>query len=297
MQRYLNNHDVVILGEIPLSAANVTLLTNWVNAGGTLIALKPDAQLASLMGITKVNGSITDEYLLVNTASGPGAGIVNQTIQFHGTADLYTLNGATSIATLYSGANTATSNPAVTMKNVGSNGGVAIAFTYDLARSVVYTRQGNPAWAGQKRDGQSGPIRSDDQFYPDWIDFSKIAIPQADEQQHLLSNLILKGNQHKKPLPRFWFLPNGLKAAVVMTGDDHGNGGTIGRFNQYISSSGPNNTPQAVADWTAVRGTSYIYPNTPITDAQVAAFQAQGFEIALHLTSNCEVWTPSSLQS
>ena len=24
---------------------------------------------------------------------------------------------------------------------------------YDLARSVIYTRQGNPAWAGQERDG------------------------------------------------------------------------------------------------------------------------------------------------
>ncbi|HEX5150554.1 MAG TPA: N,N-dimethylformamidase beta subunit family domain-containing protein, partial [Parafilimonas sp.] len=295
-QTILDNHDVVILGEIPLSASNVTMLTDWVNAGGTLIALKPDAQLASLMGITKVAGSLTDKYLLVNTASDPGAGIVNQTIQFHGSADLYTLNGATSIATLYSAANTATSNPAVTMKNVGANGGVAIAFTYDLARSVVYTHQGNPAWAGQKRDGEINPIRSDDMFFPDWIDFNKVAIPQADEQQHLLSNLILKGNQHRKPLPRFWFLPKGLKAAVVMTGDDHGSGGTTGRFNQYLSLSS-SNTAQAVADWTAVRGTSYIYPNTPISDAQAAAFQAQGFEIALHLNTNCDVWTPSSLDN
>ena len=292
----LNNHDVVIVGDISLSSSTVIMLTNWVNAGGTLIALKPDAQLASLMGITKLNSTLSDKYLLVNTASGPGVGIVNQTIQYHGNADLYSLNGATSIATLYSSAATAISSPAVTMKNVGTNGGVAIAFTYDLARSVVYTRQGNPAWAGQKRDGESGPIRSDDQFYPDWIDFSKIAIPQADEQQHLLSNLIIKANLHRKPLPKFWFLPKGLKAAVVMTGDDHGNGGTIGRFNQYSSLS-PANNAQAVADWTAIRGTSYIYPNTPITNAQAVAFQNQGFEIALHLTTNCDVWTPGSLET
>ena len=44
-------------------------------------------------------------------------------------------------------------------------GGQTAAFTYDLARSVVDTRQGNPASAGQKRDGQSGPIRSDDLFF------------------------------------------------------------------------------------------------------------------------------------
>ena len=50
------------------------------------------------------------------------------------------------------------------MRSVGANGGQAAAFTYDLARSVVYTRQGNPAWAGQERDGFA-PIRSDDLFF------------------------------------------------------------------------------------------------------------------------------------
>ena len=80
--------------------------------------------------------------------------------------------------------------------------GQAAAFTYDLARSVVYTRQGNPDWAGQERDG-SPPIRPDDMFYPDWIDLDKVAIPQADEQQRLLVNLILHMNADRKPLPRF----------------------------------------------------------------------------------------------
>ncbi len=47
------------------------------------------------------------------------------------------------------------------------------------------------------------PIRSDDLFYgnaagdpqPDWVDLDKVAIPQADEQQRLLANLILQGNR------------------------------------------------------------------------------------------------------
>ena len=118
-------------------------------------------------------------------------------MQYHGASDRYTLNGATAVATLYSNASTATTYPAVTLRGVGTSGGHAAAFTYDLARSVVYTRQGNPAWAGQERDGVAG-IRPDDMFYgakagdvqPDWIDTGKIAIPQADEQQRLLMNLI-----------------------------------------------------------------------------------------------------------
>ena len=290
----LANYDVVILGEMSLSTSQVTLFTNWVNDGGTFISFKPDAQLSSLLGIAPSGSSLSDKYLLVNTATVPGAGIVNETIQYHGAANLYTLNGATSIATLYSNATTATTYPAVTTKAVGTNGGVAIAFAYDLARSVVYTRQGNPAWAGQKRDGQIDPIRSDDQFYPDWIDFNKIAIPQADEQQHLLTNLIIKNNLHRKPLPKFWFLPKGLKAAVVMTGDDHGDAGMKPRFDIDISASP---VGCSVDDWECVRSTGYLYVGSTFTNEQAKQYTGLGFEVALHVNTNCQNFTPGEYQN
>ncbi|WP_173198526.1 DUF4082 domain-containing protein, partial [Geobacter sp. SVR] len=180
----LSNYDIVLLGEFPLSASQATMLSDWVNAGGRLVAMRPDSKLAGLLGLTDLGSTLADRYLLVNTSSGPGTGIVGQTIQYHGSANLYGLNGAASLATLYSDAGTATTNPAVTLRNVGTNGGKAAAFAYDLARSVVYTRQGNPAWSGQERDGYF-PIRTDDLFYgnasfdpqPDWIDLNKVAIP------------------------------------------------------------------------------------------------------------------------
>ena len=59
---------------------------------------------------------------------------------------------------------------------------------------------------------------------PDWIDSNKVAIPQADEQQRLLANLITRWTRDRKPLPRFWYLPRGEKAVVVMSGDDHSPG-------------------------------------------------------------------------
>ena len=293
----LANYDVVILGETALTSAQVTLVTDWVNAGGNLIALRPDAQLAGLLGLTSASSTLADGYLLINTSGAPGQGLVNETIQFHGTADLYNLNGATAVATLYSNATTATSYPAVTLRGVGSSGGQAAAFTYDLARSVVYTRQGNPAWAGQERDGVT-PRRSDDLFFggtaTDWIDLNKLSIPQADEQQRLLANLILSMNADRKPLPRFWYFPRGEKAVVVMTGDDHANNGTLGRFQDYQALSP---TGCSVADWECVRGTSYIFPNTPLTPSQAAAFEADGFEVAVHVTTNCADWTISSLET
>ncbi len=294
----LSGYDTAILGEMPLSGSQVTVLTNWVNGGGNLIVMRPDKQLASLLGLTETSATLSNGYLLVNTGSAPGQGIVNQTIQFHGTADQYTLSGASTIATLYSSATSATSNPAVTLHAYGA--GQAAAFTYDLARSVVYTRQGNPAWSGKERDGIT-PIRPDDLFYgaangdiqPDWIDLNKVAIPQADEQQRLLANLIINMNFAKKPLPRFWYFPREVTAVVIMTDDDHAGGGTAGRFDSYITRSTPG---CSVDNWECIRSTSNLYTGT-LTSAQAASYNAAGFEITCHINTNCADWTPSSLRS
>ena len=298
----LSNFDIALLGDTALNASQVTTLTNWVNGGGKLIAMHPDKQLAGLLGLTDAGSTLSNAYLQANTASGPGVGITGQTIQYHGSADRYSLNGATAVATLYSNATTATSNPAVTLRSVGSNGGQAAAFTYDLARSVVYTRQGNPAWAGQDRDGV-GSIRPDDLFYgaksgdvqPDWVDTSKIAIPQADEQQRLLVNLMTQMERSKLPLPHFWYLPRGLKAVVVMSGDDHAFGGTASNFDRFkqLSPAGC-----SVALWQCIRSTSYLYPGSPLTNAQAAGYITDGFEVALHpQVGACPNWGRLGLRS
>ncbi len=278
----LSGFDVVVLGDTALSPAQVTTLTGWVEGGGNLIAMRPDKQLAGLLGLTSTTTTRSNAYVKVDTTVPPGGGITGSTIQYHGTADNYTLNGATAVATIYAGTATATANPAVTLRSVGSNGGQAAAFTYDLARSVVYTRQGNPSWAGQERDGVTG-IRPDDMFYSSWLNTSRVGIPQADEQQRLLVNMITLMNADRMPLPRFWYLPRGEKAVVVMSGDDHspGNapGGTAFAFDRFkqLSPAGC-----SVADWECVRATSYVYPDSVLTNAQAAAYVAEGFEVGLH---------------
>ncbi|NMO52479.1 DUF4082 domain-containing protein [Actinoplanes sp. TBRC 11911] len=291
----LSQYDVVLLGATSLSAAQVTMFTTWVTGGGNLIAFRPDKQLAGLLGLTSTTGTLAEGYLKIDTASAPGAGITAQTMQYHGTADRYTLAGARAVATLYSNATTATTNPAVSLVNVGAAGGQAAAFSFDLPQSLVYTRQGNPAWEKQERDG-STPIRSDDLYFgagsTDWVNLSKVAVPQADEQQRLLANLIGTMNLDRKPLPRFWYFPRSLKAVVVATGDDHGTGGTAGRFDQYVA----NSPAGCVADnWACARFTSYVYPNTPLSNTQAQAYQNQGFEVGLHLNTGCSDFTASSL--
>jgi hypothetical protein len=115
---------------------------------------------------------------------------------------------------------------------------------------------------------------------------NKVAIPQADEQQRLLANLILSMNLPKKPLPRFWYFPRGAKSVVVMTGDDHGNGNTVTRFNSYLATSAPG---CSVEEWECVRASAYLFPGA-ITKQQASEFESEGFEVGVHVNSDCQDW-------
>ena len=154
------------LAQTAVTDAQATVLTNWVQGGGNLIAMRPDPQLAGLLGLGATTG--TRQRRLPQ-----GRHRVGRRRRHHGA----TRCSSTAPRTCYAGDRrdapsrrctrraTAHAGPAVTLRSVGAAGGQAAAFTYDLARSIVYTRQGNPAWAGQKRDGQIDPIRSDDLFF------------------------------------------------------------------------------------------------------------------------------------
>ncbi len=294
----LNNYDAAVLAEMTLSQAQSDMLSNWVTAGGNLVAMRPDSKLSSLLGLTSAGTTRSNQYLLINTATTPGNGLVGETIQFKGTADNYTLNGATAVATFYSDASTSTSNPAVSTKAVGGSGGTAVAFSYDLAKSVIAQHQGNQAWAGQNRDGTL-PTRTNDLFFgnmtgdvqPDWIDSSKFHIPQADEQQRLLANILTEVVKDKRPLPRFWYLPGDYEAAVIMGGDDHGLSNAAGTeriLNNWLNESATN---CSVIDWNCVRATHYVYTSSSLTNTRATQYYNLGFEIGDHVGDTCNNFT------
>ena len=215
-------------GPAPLSPSQVADVHRLGRAGGNLIAMRPDTELASCWASRRrrrPRRTATSRRPPPASARGSST----RTMQYHGTADRYTLAGRRRSRRCTPRAD-GHGEPAVTVRAVGANGGQAAAFTYDLARSVVYTRQGNPAWAGQERDGDDGPDLSRDSLrrratsstatpladpQPDWVDLDKVDIPQADKQQRLLANLIqAQQRTTSKPLPRFWYLPRGERAAA-----------------------------------------------------------------------------------
>lgn len=309
----LNGKSIILLGEVKPTPKQISGLAAWVHQGGELITMRPDPTVAVAFGGVPVaripddgtpSGGLQSSssgtypnrgaYLAIQPSSPAGAGLFHHPLQFHGPANPYTYRNATVLATLYNNYELSTNLPAVSAIKVGR--GDVVIFNYDLAKSVVYTRQGNPDWSGEERDGVS-PVRSDDLFYghsasdpqPDWVDERNIAVPQADEQQRLLANIITLASQARTPLPHFWYLPNGFKAAVVMTGDDHGNGGTVKRFKHYLSQSAPG---CSVENWECVRATSNIFVNS-ITPAQAGLLNREGFEIGLHVYTGCKDWPTS----
>ena len=298
----LANYDVAILAKMTLTSGQVTTLTDWVNGGGNLVAMDPGAELASLLGISSVGSTLSNAYLRVDNLTRPGNGIFGGTMQFHGTATLHSLTGASRLATLYSSSTVATTYPAVTLRSVGLNGGQAAAFTYDLAASIVYTRQGNPAWVGQERDGFS-PIRSNDLFYGT---SGKRSAAQLDRPRQGARAAGRRATAFPRE-PDHADDPGPEAAAAVLVPAEgapgrrdadgrrarHRRVGSA-RFNQLQSLSPAG---CSLADWECPRATVYTYPSTPVSNAQAAAYDSAGFEVALHLTTYCGNFDASSIDA
>lgn len=297
----LAGRRVVLVADAALDDGAPELLRGYVEAGGCLVVVRPSPQLGPLLGLEPLPGSVDDGYLRVVGDAPATSGIVQLPLQIHGVTDRWSLVDAVEVASLLLRDRTPTGCPAVTERAVGQRGGRAIAFAYDIAKSIVLTRQGNPDWAGQNRDGDL-LIRSSEMFFggslddpqPDWVDRSLFGVPQADEQQRLLVNLLVAATAGAaRPLPRFWYLPHGHRAVVVMTGDDHGTGGTVARFDRYRSMDRPGAVED---DWECVRATSYVFPRTKIPWHKLVAYNRRGFEVGVHVNTLSRNWTPDELR-
>ncbi len=274
---YLNRFDVVILTETKLNSAQRDLFSNYVHDGGNLIAFRPDKELAPVFGIYPSDPKISDGYVKIGQENEIGKGLVADTLQFHGEADQYDLKGANVIAELYSNATKSTGKPAVVSYEFGK--GHAVAFTYNLPKSIVLTRQGNYRYAGLEKDGING-IRAADMFTDGWVDPLKNALNQADEQMRLLSHAVESLSSFKKPLPRLWYFPGLSKSLILLTadGEDSSEADFDAQFKD-IKSKGARMT---------------LYLKSPYISAQkVKKWIANGFEISGHIDDTPDATNPT----
>jgi hypothetical protein len=274
---FLRKFDLVILSEQKIDREAKKLISEFVKNGGNLITFRPDRSIAELFGITPAGGNVAEGYITINTSGNFGMSLTNKPIQFHGIADIYTLNKGNTIASLLSDKKSTDLPPAVVSNNYGN--GHSVAFLYNLPKSIVLTRQGNPLFAGIEKDSIPG-LRGMDLFTDGWLDNSNSTINQADEQMVLLSHCIEEMSTYSKPLPRLWYFPDTLKCLVTLTND--------GEYKSETDFEPQFND----VDSMGAKMSIYIIGVDKVSRAWVDKWTAKGFEIAGHPDDTEEAANP-----
>lgn len=212
----LEAYDLVLLAQSVYEQGQVEQFLSYVLNGGKLVVFRPELALQKVMGI-KPEGKLSNGYIRIDKEFPRGNEIFEDSVQFHGEADCYQLLEWDIYAWLADSPMAETWHPAVFSRSIGL--GRVIVWAYDLASSVALTRQGNPAWVNQERDGREG-IRAVDSFV-DWVDLERLSIPQADVQMRFLSRLMTDLLADQYPLPRIWYFPEAVKTVLIVTGDAH----------------------------------------------------------------------------
>jgi hypothetical protein len=289
-RQLLDRHELLLLSGDP-GAASIGLVRDWVEAGGRLVVVRPRGELAQLAG-QRQTGPVRDgAFLEVEDTAWGGV-----PLRLHGAVDV--VGAAPDVEVAASLDAKSGGSPAVTVRDVGK--GRVAAFAFDLARSVVLTRQGNPAWVGQDRDGRA-PVRTNDLFFgaaeddtgTDFVDLDNITVPHADELMRVLANVVMDLTAERTPLPRLWYFPDDAEAVLVMAADDHGTPTGTRDFFDALKAAGPADCDRA--RWECPRATSWIYPDAGLSASAAAAYVEEGFDVGAHVTTHCENWSPSSL--
>ncbi len=287
----LPSYAAALLPGLPLNEQQVNALSAWVAQGGRLLSLRPDAQLDPLLGVARQPGALTDGYFQLETSRW---GIGDVPLQFHGPADLHTALPGTEVEGKLLSADASVSTfPVVTLlQGIGPGAGKAASLAFEVSCSVILTRQGDPARAGRT---ELDAVPRSSELFQAFLDTKNFEIPQADEQQRLLLRVLHELLGDALPLPRLWYLPEGRKLAVVMTGDDHNNNGTVPFFDTLKSPS-YSKVGCSVEKWTCARATSWVYSNvSALKNGVAASLVASGFELGPHVAMDrdggCAIWT------
>ncbi len=265
-EKLLAESCVAILTRCTITPKERDLLSNYVTEGGQLILIAPQFIWQTAIGLLPLPSAILDGYVKLAIREPFSRGLPAESFQFHGISQKWTLNGATALASLYSGPAGATACAAIALHQLGK--GRVITFTYDVGECVAGIRQGNPRLASSKLDDTNFSIRAGDLFGAGWLDPTKEHIPQADIHQAMLARAIEVLSPI--PLPRLWYLPGMARSILLLTGD-----GEVAPPEDF----------QAEIDSVERFGghvTIYLKEDCKISPEQEAAWRERGHDFGLH---------------
>ncbi len=217
----LARHPIVILSHVAVPEEAQSVILNYVDQGGALIALRPPEQLASALGLAPFHRDLADRYLALNPLCALNDGVNLPPLQFHGRAELYLWPGEPAHVMAYFAASPdfITKHPAIT---VGKRGlGAWAVFAYDLAESTVLLHQGRreQASTGTYPDHDGDRSFKPNDLFVNHLDPALCALPQADLQQDVLVRILEWMTSLTQPLPRLWHFPKAAPAAAFINGD------------------------------------------------------------------------------
>ncbi len=207
--------DLILIPNVNLSREMLKFVTSWARSGKPMIAFRPTGELLELFGL-RLSESRTfawpDRYIRWNDG---------QVLQYHGPCDLLEPERAEAEAQVQWDLHSPPSrHPAVVRLEGDSR---RAAFAFDLAQSVVLSRQGRSDQAG---DGTNPDPDGDGMFKPNdlfvnHLDPALKDVPQVDILLEKLSEII-SWAIHPTPVMRIWHLPEGNTSAAIMSGDSDG---------------------------------------------------------------------------
>ena len=249
----LAGHDIVILPRTTLDRHQITLLCDYVTAGGTLLALLPENNLVKALGVTPCYQLIPHGQLTVDdtTIVAEPIDVIGPTAIWHGPDDTTVLAHINQ-------------QPAIVSRTIGA--GNVLLYAFDVAYCVARLRQGDPQYVDLCAAGLDGIYRPSELFVHQ-LDPQRAHIPQADLHTALLAHLIMT----HAPQPRIWYYPHAQQTStMIMTSDDDWS--QIAEFEALIAGLARHDA----------QCTFFLVPQSRVTPSDVIRWQAAGHTFSVH---------------
>jgi len=216
-------YPLLIFSETEFSEKEAKCILSYVRSGGCIFLMKPNKEMRKALNL-EVKGEISDGYIYWKNG---------RPLQFHSRANIYPEKESLS-SLAYLKQKKEEKNISLGFFTLKLGRGKIGIFPFNLPKSILLTRQGNPAWKNSKGDkfgkgrpgdpNYHGAIRPGDLFYrlsgEKWIDPENTDIPQADFLQRFFIEQIISFSSI--PLPRLWYFPNLEKVSFSIVADSDG---------------------------------------------------------------------------
>ena len=264
----LSHEELLILPRVSLSRTQMNHLIDYVHHGGRLLALLPDAQFVTRLGLKPQHRAIDGGYLQIDAGMRQTAGLCTEPVQIIVPTVSWQITNENPVTVLahvrHDAEFAASSIPGVVWSQIG-DGSVAL-FAYDLAHTVARLRQGNPEHVDLCYAGLDGIYRPSELFVGQ-LPVEQMHLPQADIHTALLARII----EDLVPGPRLWYYPDAEQQSVlIMTSDDDWS--TLDQFDRLL----------AGLEKRGAHCTFYVVPKTKLDKSLMDKWEAAGHTFSVH---------------